>query len=150
MKFSEFGAWNQRFKSWRWPVVSHRIDDIKRQRNHLRVFGVAIQAWGWFLSPLLPSLCAEDIPMLMFYCFLLCPLSGTKSYTGYCIKKSSSCKEQTVKNWDKQEEITGPFPAAGGGLAGLSAVYFELGMLHVFPGLASRSMKHTAKPTSMW
>lgn len=50
---------------------------------------------------------------------------------------------------DKQEEIAGPFPAAGGGLAGLSAVYFELGMLEVFLGLASTGIEHTAKPTGM-
>lgn len=54
-----------------------------------------------------------------------------------------------MKNGDKQEEIAGQFPAAGGGLAGLSAVYFELGMLRVFPGLTSKSIKHTAKPMSM-
>lgn len=100
------------------------------------------------VSPsLLQSLYAEDV--LMLPCFLLCPVSGDKSYGVYCVKKSSSCKEQTVKNGDKQEEIAGQFPAAGGGRAGLSAVYFELGMLRVFPGLASTSIKHTAKPMSM-
>lgn len=44
-----------------------------------------------------------------------------------------------MKNGDKQEENAGPFPAAGGGLAGLSAVYFELGMLQVFLALASKA-----------
>ena len=122
--------------------------NYRRQHNNFRGFGVAAQGWGCFLPPWLPSLCAEDI--LMLCCFLLCPVSGDKSYGDCCIKKSSSCKEQTVKNGDKQEEIAGQFPAAGGGLAGLSAVYFELGMLWVFPGLASKRIKHTAKPMSMW
>lgn len=88
---------------------------------------MAAQGWGCFLPPWLPGLCAEDI--LMPCCFLLRPVSGEKSYGDCCIKKSSSCKEQIVKNGDKQEETAGQFPAAGGGLAGVSAVYFELGML---------------------
>lgn len=88
---------------------------------------MAAKGWGCFLPPWLPSLCAEDI--LILCCFLLCPISGDKSYGDYCVKKSSSCKKQSMKNGDKQEEIAGQFPAAGGGLTGLSAVYFELGML---------------------
>lgn len=55
----------------------------------------------------------------MLSSFLFCPKSGDKSYGDCCIKKSSSCKEQAVKNGDKQEEIAGQFPAAGGGLARL-------------------------------
>lgn len=118
----------------------------KRQHDNFRGFAVASQGWRGALS--LHSL--QVFVQKPSWCFpVSCPIWRSVLWC-CCVKNSSSCEEQTVRNGDKQEEVAGQFPAAGGGLAGLSAVCFELGMLRVFPGLASSSMKHTAKPTSMW
>lgn len=153
----EFMSWTEMVKIWCLEPNIHILRvacsfssnwwNYKRQHSNFRSFGVASQSWGCSFPSQSSCLCAEAI--LVFSYLLSCPIWGSVLWW-CCIKNSSSCKEQTVRNGDKQEEVAGQFPAAGGGLAGLSAVYFELGMAWVFPGVASSSTEHTAKPRSMW
>lgn len=86
---------------------------------------MASQGWGYSFPPWLPSLCAEAF--LVLSCFL--PCLQTSPVVLLC-GELFILQGAGLGNGDKQEEVAGQFPAAGGGgLAGLSAVYSELGML---------------------
>lgn len=130
----------------RWPLVSHQTDEITNGST------IILGGLVWLLkvgSAL--SLCGCQVFMQKpSWCF---PVSGPiwRSVSWCCcVKNSSSCKEQTVRNGDKQEESGRAVPSSRRwprwSLCCLLWTWHGLSL--PWPGFQQH--KAQAKPRSMW